>query len=1105
MRSLTLLLFVFFANILWAQETTIKGKVIDEYGEPLIGASVYIDKSTIGEKTAAEGIIANHNLGTIADLNGEFSLNIPKGITHLTFGFIGYETLQVEIGNKTHLTVKMKESSNTLNTVVFTGYQKVEKRKLTSAVSTVKASDIVQSGTSSIDVMLGGQVAGVAVAPTSGAPGAPAKIRIRGTASMSGTQDPLWVLDGMPLEGTNLPSLDDKDISQLFTSTIAGINPSDIEDITILKDAAATAIYGVKAANGVILITTKKGKVGKPVVNFNSKLTFVSRPDMDKLQLMNSSEKLDMELRLAKYPDLDSNNPNTTRGAIGQLFEKHGVLEQYRTGGLASLPAELQANIANLRGINTKWGDEIYRTAVNQDYGLSINGGSERATYYFSTGYYNELGNIDQTSLKRLNVTLKSDFKIFDNLKVGASIFYNERTRGDFLAGGGWETNPNNYARIANPYTPIYNEDGSYHYDPNGRIFSGRVLDFNILEERLNTSNRLKNRSLNMLFDVDWEIISNLNFRTQVGLQRDNGRDQKYASENSYYNRYQIYRSVIGGKEPYLPQGGIIKNDDLVSSQWTVKNVAEYRKTFDEVHELDIMIGNELRRNKEERIFSAAYGYNDKTLTNEPIIFPDEVRARDFPLFKRTFIQGAAYAFYTNVGYTFNNKYTFFGSVRIDGSDMFGADTRDKYLPIWAASGAWRVGEESFMRDLKWVDDLKLRVSYGLQGNVDKETSRYLIGDKKTAVILPGQIEQVIQPSNLPNDRLRWEKTQTWDGGIDLAVFNNRISMSLDVYHRESNDLLSIKQIPLENGMQTVNLNWAKMTNKGVEVNLVTRNIVNSKFRWSTTFNIAKNTNRVDKEYIPDNQTTPSREGLSVNAMFAYKTAGLDEQGYVLFQKGDKKVTAEEFFSLEDPYGGGFFYQSTLNNKELRDLYTHVGDSDPKVTGGINNNFKLGQFSLDIACAFNLGQWIKETPFYDMIEMDRGVNRTRRMNEVWTPDNKSGKFPRMIGPDTEGGDRMADYMAFVPGYVLSSDVFRNLDIWYKKINYLRLSNVRLDYKFSNNIVSKLGLSSLNVNVEARNLFVIASNYDGYFDPETYGNIYAQPMPKSVTVGLNVSF
>ena len=1102
---LKVLLFLFtFSFTLLAQQTVlIKGKVVGVDGNPLPGASVYIDKSTIGEKSSTEGVVVNYNLGTTSDINGAFSVAVPKGLQKLICSFIGYESQQVNISDKSFVTIILKESEGALGEVVVTGYQKIEKRKLTSAVSTIKASNIIQGGVSSVDMMLNGQVAGVQTSAVNGAPGAPAKIRIRGTASLSGTQDPLWVLDGMPLEGTNLPDMTDKNIDQLFSSSIAGINPADIEDITILKDAAATAIYGARAANGVILITTKKGKEGKPTVQFSSKLSFTSRPDMSKLNLMNSSQKLDMELQLAKYSDLDSDNSATKKGAIGRLFEANGLWDQYRSGGLESLPSDVQSEIARLRGINTNWGNELYRTSANQDHSLSISGGTDRASYYFSAGYYNELGTTIGTSLNRLNFTIKGDYKLADNLKVGASIYTNERKQSSYLTGTGSITNPSRYSRIANPYLAAYDTNGKYVYDPDIDLYNGNTLNYNILEERNNTSNELKARTLNAVFDAEWKIIPKLSFRTQLGLQRDNNNTQQYGSKNSYFARLERAKSQVGDTY-FVPEGGVIKNTDETYSQWNLKSVLEYNLSLSDKHEFDFMVGNELRRTKDESIFSAGYGFNKETLTTEPVSFPDASYTKTFPLFKKSYVENAYASFFGTLGYTFNKKYTFFGSVRMDGSDLFGVDPKYKYLPLWAASAAWRAKEESFLKNLSWLNDLKFRLSYGLQGNIDKSTSKYIIGVRNTATLLPGQTEPTITPTNLPNDRLRWEKTATWNAGFDLAVLNNRISLSTDVYHRKSTDLVASKSVALENGLESVGLNWASLTNKGYEITLVTRNIVSPAFRWSTTINLAKNINNVNNIEVPDNQTTPSLKGHPVNAIFAFKTAGLDDQGYVQFQQGDKKVSATEFFGLTDPSGFGL-YQSSLTNDQIRNLYTYVGSKDPKISGGLINNFELGHFSLAVSCSFNLGQWVKTEPFYNIIEMDRGLNRSTKMSQVWTPDNKSGIYPRMISATTEDGNRLGDYSVFNTGSVLANDVFRDLDIWYKKINYLRFNSIRFGYELPKSIISKVGISNAKLSVEAQNAFVIASNYDGYFDPETAGNIYAQPMPKSVTVGLNVTF
>jgi len=1110
MKKLGILLFLLLPICLFAQDLReIKGKVVDKStGEPLPGASVYIDKSTISTKTYEEGMIQSFSLGTVTDIDGAFSMMVPADLDVLFCSFISYETQKVSIKGKNYITIGLNTESESLEEVVVTGYQKIEKRKLTSSVSKVKTKDIIQAGVSSVDQMLGGQLAGVQTTVTSGAPGAPAKIRIRGTASLSGSQDPLWVLDGMPLEGTNLPDMSDKNIDELVNSSIAGLNPNDIADITILKDAAATAIYGARAANGVIVITTKKGKKGKMNINLNSNTSFVTRPDMDKLNLMNSNEKIDFELGYAKYSDLDDFGAWKDKGAVARILNKYNAIDTYRASGFSAIPQDAQNEINALRLINTNWGDELYQTVINQDHSLSISGGTDKVNYYFSTGYYDEKGATVGTSMNRFNLTFKADYKLNDNLKVGASIYTSKRKQSSYLTGSSSFTNPSRYSRNANPYLAIEDKDGNYVYDEDiYRNNKGKLLKFNIFEEQANTSNEMETNSLNAVFDLDWKIIEGLNLRSQFGMQDDDSNTEKYGHENSFFARNEREKSLKDDKY-FIPEGGVIKNWNNNSSQWNFKNMLEYKLNIDDLHEIDLMVGNEIRKTQSKSIFTAGYGFNSETLTTKPVILPDASYQSTFPLFRKGFVENAYVSYFGTAAYTYNKKYTFFGSVRMDGSDLFGVDPKYRYLPLWAASGAWRAKKEPWLQDVEWLSDLSFRASYGLQGNIDKGTSKYIVGVRTQETILPGFTEDAIRPTNLPNDRLRWEKTATWNGGFDLGVFNNIIRITADFYDRKSTDLIGTRSIPLENGMGTSSINWAALTNRGFEIDITTRNIYTPDFKWQTQFNISKNINRVDKIQANELQMTPSIEGYSVNALFALKTAGLDEQGYIQFEKDGKKMNAEEFFQMYDSWGGNGAWgnaETKLSIEEQRKLYTHIGDAEPDYTGGIINKFTYKNFTLNISCSYNIGQWIKTTPFYNPIFMDRGVNRSADMSKVWSPDNKDGIYPRLMGLSSEGGTRAYDYLAMNGSQVFTNNIFNDLDIWYKEVNFLRVNSIRLAYALPKSLLDKYGIAAAKINVETRNPFVFATNYDGYFDPETLGNIYAQPIPKSVTVGLNVTF
>lgn len=437
------ILICLFANALAfasAANRTITGVVISgEDNEPLIGASVYVNADDLKKAGASQT-----SLGTITDMDGKFSISIPEKVTRLHCSYIGFEEQDIvlQAGKDTYRIV-LQASAHTLGDVVVTGYQELERRKLTAAIAKVDVTDGMVGAAKSIDQALAGQIAGVAVTTTSGAPGAPARIRIRGTASLNGTQDPLWVLDGIPLEGTDIPEINkdnDNDIVNMSQSSIAGLSPNDIESITILKDAAATAIYGARAANGVIVVTTKRGKTGKPVINFNTKLTYTPNLNTSRLNLLNSEEKVDLELQLLKEARFDIlwglTDPIPVfpeKGKVAAIMKQYNLIDIYKEQGWNGLTPEAQNAINKLKTINTDWNDILFRDAFTQEYNFSISGGSEKVTYYNSLGYVKENGNVPGVSMSRFNLTSKTSYQINKILKIGMSIFANRRKNNTFM------------------------------------------------------------------------------------------------------------------------------------------------------------------------------------------------------------------------------------------------------------------------------------------------------------------------------------------------------------------------------------------------------------------------------------------------------------------------------------------------------------------------------------------------------------------------------------------------------------------------------------------------------------------------------------------------
>ena len=1099
MKRHVFILLLSFAGVLtsaFAASRQVQGVVISsEDNMPLIGASVYIKAEDLSKDGNSPTIT-----GVITDIDGKFNISVPEGVTRLFCSYVGHEVQELKlVPGKDQYEITLFPSAQMLDAVVVTGYQTVERRKLTAAVGKLNISDETIGAVKSIDQALAGQIAGLSVTSTSGAPGAPAKIRIRGTSSLNGTQDPLWVLDGIPLEGTDVPQSNVlNDVSNIQQSSIAGLNPADIENITVLKDAAA--IYGARAANGVIVITTKKGKVGKPVINFSSKFTYMPTLSTNRLNMLNSQEKVDLELELLRSNFAYGDN----KGGVSKIISGYGLTDAYKKGGWSALTPEAQTDISRLRNTETDWGDILFRDAFNQEYSLSLSGGNERVTYYTSIGYYQENGNVKGVGLDRLNIVAKTSYKVNRMLKFGVSLFVNRRNNKTYLTDTYGLVNPVYYSRKANPYYQPFDANGNYVYDFDVQNNSDTDLGFNIFEERKNTSNEETINALSSIFDAELRFNDKLKFTTQLGLQLDKASKEQIADKESFSMRIirknsKYWDSASQSNKYFIPDGGVHKAYENTNSQITWKAMGEYRDSFNDIHELEVMVGTELRKTWYETLFSAGYGFDRQTLTTKPVVFPDEDRARQFPLHQKTYKENAYVSFFSTASYSLMNRYTFGGSIRFDGSDLFGVDKKYRYLPLYSVSGLWRLSNEPFMQGTrKWMDNLAFRVSYGIQGNIDKNTSPFLLGKYIVDNILPGGSEHMIDINSAPNKKLRWEKTQSVNVGLDFSVLNQALNLSVDYYYRKGTDLIGKQMLPLETGFVSTNINWASMVNKGVEVSLSTRNVATKNFSWYTNLNFAYNNNKVLREAIPEAQTIPGREGYPVDAIFAIKTAGLDEEGYPLFyDKEGEKVTLKELYRLQDPFGLGFTVNSDVTPAEERSFYSYIGSQDTPYTGGLINTFSYKNWELTANLSFNLGGYVRTTPSYNFINFDRGQNVNSDILDRWTPENTDGRLPALIT-----SEKRADEYYW---YDQKSEIYKNLDIWVKKLNYFRLQNLRLGYRLPEKMTKSLGMGSASVAIEGRNLLVFGSSYKNFLDPESMYNPYAPPIPKSITFSLNLNF
>lgn len=672
MKKYTLFLLVqLFALTVFAQNVrTIKGRVIDSTTkEPMIGATVFISP----DNTDAADYSPQ---GVITDYDGNFLFTLPTSVETIIISYIGYNSESVQLTEKDTYNIALQEDATLLSDVVVTGYQRIERRKLTSSVSRVEAEDIMQVGAPNVDQLLTGQIAGLVSTPASGAPGSASKIRIRGTVSLSGSSDPLWVLDGIPLEGNEVPSdyQAQENIDNLTNVSIAGLNPNDIKDITILKDAAATAIYGARAANGVIVITTKKGREGKMRINFSSDLFYTQKPKFSRLNLMNASEKVDLEMSLLQNP---FHNYRSENGEVSRILSNLGETDAFIANGFSAISNQAQEQINALRTQGTDWFNQVYRSTLNQQYGLSLSGGSNVANYYFSAGYYTEEGTTKGTSFDRFNVTMNTDFNITSKLKFSVGLFANQNDRDTYVVNGTY-TNAQNYTRRVNPYLNAYDEEGNYVYDPDLMNTSDLPIPFNYIEEQNNSSYTLKSQSLKSIFELNYEPIKSLRLSSQLGLQLENNAAEKFGQAETFFTR-QYRASYRYRGESVLPEGGIIQNWEDRMFQYNWRNQAFYQQSFADRHDIDVMVGMELRRNDFTEIHTKGFGFDENSMTTKPVIFPEGysgTHSLGLRQYTKRFVENAFASFFSTASYTLDGKYTVFGSIRYDGSDLFGVDPK---------------------------------------------------------------------------------------------------------------------------------------------------------------------------------------------------------------------------------------------------------------------------------------------------------------------------------------------------------------------------------------------------------------------------------------------
>ena len=1078
---------------------TIKGKVVDQDSLPLPGVTV---------------LLKGTHIGTATDNSGRFSISVPdnEGAV-LVFSFIGMESVEEEISNpRQALLVVMKETTASLSEVVKTGYYSTTKRRASGSIAVVTSESLENRIPTTIDNLLQGMVAGVAVTNT-GRPGASSKIKIRGTNSIDGSTEPLWVVDGVPLQD-ELPEIDAEEVNsgnfnEIFMNGVAGINPSDIEDITILKDAAASAIYGSRAAGGVIVITTKQGKAGKTRVNYSARFGVGLQPQRDN-NLMNSAEKLDWEEEL--WQEFGAANLATGAdhvpvvGIVGMLHTdrigKKGTLWTDTEHFEAMSETEKATYLNELRSHSTDWFREIFQNSFSMTHHLSFSGGSQTATYYASLGYSTEEGLLKQDRFDRYTVNAKVNLSPSRHIKWGVSLSVSNLVS----QGPATTVDPYTYAYFANPYERPYNEDGSYRADMTyfnlnnineGEDYLASHLPpqgFNILRELEETEGDSKKFSATGQATLTLDITSGLQFSGLMSYTFTNTRDKTVLGEETYAAwTDRLYFDTNNNTEN---QYASISEANANGESYNVRGQFSYTDLFRGEHYLNVLAGAELRGSRNTRSYMKRYGYNrDSGLAITPEDPDGSFDYRDLldGSMGTTKSENKFASFYASLEYAYRERYVFNASFRTDGSNNFGSD--EQFNPTWSLGAAWNADEEPFTQSLKpTLSHLTLRASAGFTGNVVAGALKELVIEFDDRDSWNGMPVGEVQTA--PNPHLRWEKTRDLKAALDFGLFDDRVSGLVEAYWRKSMDVITRTMVVSTTGFTGQAHNTSEIENKGVEGTLGVQIIDGRDLKLRMNANVAWNRNVLSKYVSPTGAISEGKyEGYPLESIFGGKEIGIDPfYGIYMYQlrpdaeissASDLNKTANYRYYLGTstaPFTGGFYL-----NLSWRDLSLGIG-------GAYSFGAKVDNRITPAASYEDIDYYGNETPqtsYSDLYTNHLNVRRDR--TDRWTPSRTEGvKYPRIVDP-------LGEVLNLDLYNVTSSSI--TLGSFLEDVSYLRVRDITLSYNLPRHLLEHWGISSLGFSVMASNLFTF-TNYSG-IDPETPGQTY--PITRSVAFGINLGF
>lgn len=1029
--SLVLLLFI---SIEVMAQSVVTGKVLGDSSQPLSGV-------TVSEKGTSNA--------TLSKEDGSFSIRLTTSKPVLILSNVGFTEKEVAVSKQNNISITLAAESKQLNDVVVVGYGTQRKKDLTGAIASVGAKDIEKIPTNGVDKALQGQVAGLQISTTSGAPGGNTTILVRGISSITGGIEPLFVIDGYPVTSVG------------YSNPLSTINPNDIESIDVLKDASSTAIYGSRGSNGVIIITTKRGKSGKPKIEFDS---YVGVQEVaHKIDLMNARQFAEFVIdgRNAGYIDNNRvtgniNDPNSVRGAsfrISDCYKNNAFLDSIGEG--------------------TDWQDVIFRKAMISNYQLSVSGGNEGMRYSISGGYFNQDGIIIKSNFKRYSFKANIDAKISNKLSIGVSLLpsyskeYTPPIQGHYGAYGIIVT-----ALGSDPTIPVYNPDGSYGSSISGENGNAPMANpIKIADEYKNNVSQFR------LFSnayTEYAILPELKLRTTFG------------TDLNYYKSRSFKASTLATNAPTSPAFANAANNE--ATNWLSETTISYKKNFGQKHQVDGVAGYTVQSAYVGAINAGAANFADDLLQN---ISGGTVNSGGESINRNNIM-----SFLARANYVYNCKYLLTATIRRDGSSRFGENRRWGNFP--SAAIGWRVSDEKFMSKIKFISDFKIRTSYGVTGNNAignyraislLSTSNYIIGDALT----PGTV-----PGSLANTNLGWESQSQADVGIDLSLLNNRINMVADWYDKRNKDMLFNVQTPSLTGFTSAIVNLGEVQNKGYEFALNTRNLIGT-LKWNTNFNITFNKNKVlamstanDKIFgstSDKGNTNVTQVGSPIGVFYGRKVIGVFNSDAEAKAYGAQPLARAGDIKFKDVNGDG---KIDDNDREI------IGSPHPDYFFGFNNTLSYKGFSLDILTSGMVGQKVYSGTF---TANNSGVqNNAAFIHEA-----------RWRSADNPGNSKYGQFGKAIRGGLNNNFQYSSLFIF--DASYFRIRQITLGYNLPATFTSKLKLQSARFYVGINNVHTF-TKYWGY-DPEVgnagdtqtvlgvdYGTY---PIARATTLGVNISF